>query len=42
MRLSVPFPQLLRRALMTSFGLVIFAFGNYLTVKANIGQAAWT
>ena len=41
MRFSVPFPQLLRRALMTSFGLVIFAFGNYLTVKANIGQAAW-
>lgn len=41
MRFTVPFPQLLRRALVTSFGLLVFALGNYLTVKANIGQAAW-
>lgn len=41
MRFSIPFPQLLRRALVTCLGLLVFAFGNYLTVKANIGQAAW-
>ena len=41
MRLSMPFSQLLRRTLVASFGLFVFAVGNFLTVKANIGQAAW-
>jgi len=41
MRLSIPFSQLLRRTVACCFGLIVFAFGNFLTVKANIGQAAW-
>ena len=41
MRWSIPFSQLLRRTVACCFGLVVFAFGNFLTVKANIGQAAW-
>lgn len=41
MRLSIPLSQLLRRVLLSCLGLMVFAFGNLLTVKANIGQAAW-
>ena len=41
MHLTIPPRELLRRFLRTALGMVIFAFGNYLTVQANIGQAPW-
>lgn len=41
MRLTIPLPALLRRSLLASAGLAVFALGNFLTVKANIGQAPW-
>ena len=41
MRLTIPLPALLRRMLLASAGLAVFALGNFLTVKANIGQAPW-
>jgi len=41
MRLTIPLPELLRRALLASVGLAVFALGNFLTVKANVGQAPW-
>lgn len=41
MRLTIPPAALLRRSLLASAGLAVFALGNFLTVKANIGQAPW-
>jgi len=41
MRLSIPASQLLRRILLALTGQFIFSFGNFLIVKANIGQAPW-
>lgn len=41
MRLTIPLPQLLRRLAMAFVGQLLFSFGNFLTVKANIGQAPW-
>lgn len=41
MHLTIPLPALLRRMLLASAGLAVFALGNFLTVKANIGQAPW-
>ena len=37
MRLSIPLSQLLRRGFLSCLGLMVFAVGNLLTVKANIG-----
>ena len=31
----------LRRALIAAFGLIVFAFGIYLQLQADIGQAPW-
>ena len=31
----------LKRTLIAAFGLVVFAFGIYLQLQANIGQAPW-
>lgn len=41
MRLTIPVSDLLRRTLLATAGLFVFAIGNYLTVQANIGQAPW-
>ncbi len=41
MHLTIPLPKLLRRVLLASVGLAIYAFGNYLTIKADIGQSPW-
>ena len=41
MRLTLPASQLLRRLAMAFVGQLLFSFGNFLTVKANIGQAPW-
>ena len=34
--------NLLRRMLLTAFGLLICAFGQYLTIQAGIGLEPWT
>ncbi len=41
MRLTLPLPALLRRVLTAALGVAVFAVGNFLTVKANVGQAPW-
>ena len=41
MRLTESPRNLARRLGRTALGMVVFAFGNYLTVQANIGQAPW-
>lgn len=41
MVLTVSPRDLGRRVLRTALGMTVFAFGNYLTVQANIGQAPW-
>ena len=41
MRLSLPVSQLLHRILVALVGQFFFSFGNFLIVKANIGQAPW-
>lgn len=41
MRLTLPVSQLLRRIAMAFVGQLLFSFGNFLTVKADIGQAPW-
>jgi len=41
MRLTLPLSQLLRRLAMAFVGQLLFSFGNFLTVKADIGQAPW-
>ena len=41
MHLTMSPGQLLRRVLLASVGLAVYAFGNYLTIKANIGQSPW-
>lgn len=33
--------ELLKKTLQATMGLLIFAFGVYLTVQANIGLAPW-
>ena len=41
MRLTLPVSHLLRRITMAFIGQLLFSFGNFLTVKADIGQAPW-
>lgn len=41
MRLTLSLPALLRRVLRAALGVAVFAVGNFLTVKANVGQAPW-
>ena len=40
-RMTIPLPELIKKMLLCSFGLAVFAFGNYMTIKANIGQSPW-
>lgn len=40
-KLTIPLGELIKRSLLCSFGLAIFALGNYMTIKANIGQSPW-
>ena len=41
MRLVIPPMELARRMVRTAIGMAVFAFGNYLTVLAGVGQAPW-
>lgn len=41
MRLTLPGRVLLRRIFQAALGVAVFAVGNFLTVKANVGQAPW-
>jgi len=40
-KLTIPLGELIKKSLVCSFGLAIFALGNYMTIKANIGQSPW-
>lgn len=41
MRLSMPVSVLIKKILLATVGLAICAVGNYMTIKANIGQSPW-
>ncbi len=40
-KMTIPLKELIKKVLLCSFGLAVFALGNYLTIKANIGQSPW-
>jgi len=40
-KMTIPLGELIKKTVVCSVGLALFAFGNYMTIKANIGQSPW-
>jgi len=40
-KMTMSLGTLIKKSLLCSLGLAIFALGNYMTIKANIGQSPW-